>query len=210
MQTCVHSSQLQSAEMAIDPAFLAGRVALYPLDYAWAGQVLGHYRYLDKTSGSTWNAGDALSAMRWPAPDAYFVLLKIRIGTWCSLAFPGSVINPAVVKHVRNWPSNPDAQISDQGKDDSRMGNSKACFGTPFSINGTADANPFGRSGAITATVLGNGTPMQEMFSATANGGHPMVYEANEGYAIMFGERNLGGGGIAFAMEHEWAEVALY
>lgn len=209
MQTSIHSSSLQTAGMQIDPHSLAASVALFPLDYSSYGRVLGHYRFTDQTVGSTWGAGEIITAVQWMEERSYFVLLRLRIGTFCTLAFPGLVIDPMNAFSVRNWP---DAGIPQSGiiGSDARMVLSKVTVFGPLSIAGVVDAQPFGMSGAISATVLGNGTPMQDMFTPSTNGGHPMVYGANEGYTVQFGSRAMGGGAIAFAIEQEWAEVDLY
>lgn len=78
-------SLLQGVEQAVDPLFLAARIALRPLDYSdGRGTLLGHYG-VAQTSGAiaaTPTALDPHASIRW-APslsNAYCVLLRLRVG----------------------------------------------------------------------------------------------------------------------------------
>lgn len=69
---------------AVDPLFLAARIALRPLDYTAQGALLGHYG-VSQVSGAiaaTPTALDPHASIRW-APtltNTYLVLLRLRVG----------------------------------------------------------------------------------------------------------------------------------
>src|SRR5581483_10436713 len=72
-------------EQAVDPLYLASRIALRPLDYTGAGAVLGHYAVAQK-SGNTvsLSAASPVGRIRW-APSAalnnvFCVLMRLKVG----------------------------------------------------------------------------------------------------------------------------------
>lgn len=72
-------------KLAVDPLYLAARVALRPLDYTASGALLGHYAVAQK-SGATVSLGAAghIGRIRWaPASNAnntFCVLLRLKVG----------------------------------------------------------------------------------------------------------------------------------
>ena len=63
-------------EQAVDPQFLAGRIAMRPLDYSGFGSVLGHYRAIAVASGvNGLTAAQIIQSIRWNPPVAQFKVL---------------------------------------------------------------------------------------------------------------------------------------
>ena len=69
----------------VDPLFLAGRVAMCPLEYRGVGNVLGHYGVAQRSGAidgvTPLTANSHIAGVRWaPSATAYFVLLRLRFG----------------------------------------------------------------------------------------------------------------------------------
>lgn len=80
--------------LAVDPTFLAGRIALRPLDYASQGRLLGHYAVAQRSGelAATIGALGHLASLRWPAGlNAYLVLMRLRAGWSVSAAVTAAV-----------------------------------------------------------------------------------------------------------------------
>lgn len=69
--------------LAVDPTFLAARIAARPLEYAGYGRVLGHYAVAQRSGtivNSTLGALGHVASIRNPDPSAFVVLRRIKVG----------------------------------------------------------------------------------------------------------------------------------
>ena len=68
--------------LAVDPTFLAARVALRPLEYQSQGRILGHYAVAQRSGelAATIGALGHLASVRWSDATAYMVLLRLKVG----------------------------------------------------------------------------------------------------------------------------------
>lgn len=86
---------------AVDPTFLAARIAMRPLDYATKGRVLGHYSTFQRSGeiAATLGATGALASIRWPDQSltggSFAVLLGCRIGLSVSATVTAGTIEQA-------------------------------------------------------------------------------------------------------------------
>ena len=69
-------------ELAVDPTFLAARMALRPLEHASKGRVLGHYAVAQRSGelAATIGALGHLASLRWADDTTYCVLMRIKAG----------------------------------------------------------------------------------------------------------------------------------
>src|SRR5437879_1402314 len=69
-------------EQAVDPLYLAARIAMRPLDYTGQGRILGHYMTGQRSGeiAATLGAGGKLASIRWPDLSTFLVLLRLKIG----------------------------------------------------------------------------------------------------------------------------------
>src|SRR5437016_167328 len=86
-------------EQAIDPQYLAARIAMRPLDYTGQGKVLGHYAVGQRSGeiAATLGAAGKLASIRWAPPDgtSYLVLQRIKLGLSISADVTSAAIEQA-------------------------------------------------------------------------------------------------------------------
>lgn len=84
-----------TAQMEVDPTFMAARVAMRPLEYKASGRILGHYA-LQHRSGAL-NGADSLAALahvaslRWTDSTAYCVITRIK-GGWSQVTASATAV----------------------------------------------------------------------------------------------------------------------
>src|SRR5712691_7553368 len=83
-------------EMAVDPTFLAARVAIKPAEYAQNGQILGHYRQAASTAAILAGANAVLFSLRWADPSRYFVLMRLSASVTTVAAITAQRTDPLV------------------------------------------------------------------------------------------------------------------
>jgi hypothetical protein len=221
-------------ELAIDPTFLAARVAMRPLEYAAQGLVLGHFRATVIT-GTTVSMGakGILSYLRWSSPQ-YAVIERLTLNS----SYVASTITAGVVVDCAVYMRRGSTAVGSGGGAVTIGGNNQKMRGIMGSslvsdmrvattgpltapTNGTQDANPIGYTltpSTFVTTAPTSGTPATstlqiqpiDLYSWTALGAHPPVLQSGDD--IEFVEYTAGPvtGGIAFAMTYEWAEVVLF
>jgi hypothetical protein len=221
-------------ELAVDPTFLAARVALRPLEYASQGTVLGHFRATVIT-GTTVSIGakGILSYLRWTA-SSYAVIERLTLNS----AYVASTITTGVIVDAAAYIRRGSTAAGSGGNAVTIGGNNqkmRASMGASLvtdmrvattgaltaPTNGTQDANPIGYTltpSTFVTTAPVSGTPATatlgiapvDLFKWDALGAHPPVLVAGE--SVEFVEYTAGPatGGIAFAMTYEWAEVVLF
>ena len=211
--------------LAIDPTFLAARIAARPLDYEGEGQVLGHYKVGLKTgviAAAYTAAQDFVSFMWQPAISAYAVLISISVGLTISNVTDTNIVLDVQAFTGRSFT----VQATGGGavvfgaqnqKNRSTMGNSRA---NVYYANGTApltagtrtlDTQPFAAAPLPLPAVVGGCSPLVELYAWKSLGQHPEVYAPSEGFVI----QNIAAGPAATgALEYyfnlEWAEVVLF
>jgi len=225
--------------MEVDKTFLAGRIALRPLEYAGKGRVNGHYA-VAQTSGAiaaTPTALDVHASIRWAASTAYLVLMRIKCGwgvisavtTAVRMAYQASIVRNFTVDYVTGSTAINMATIAKTGAMRSSMGQSLlgtagpriTTTGAMTGQTGILDAAPFASTnwpGILssnatgTAVLMGLGFSgnMQTLYECTGNGQHPVVLAENEGVAVQLVHTGWATGTLGFNCVWEWAEVEVF
>ena len=213
--------------LAVDPTFLAARVAFRPLDYQGEGQVLGHYKVGLKTGAiaATLGAASDLVSFQWnPTISAFAVLMSITAGVVVDSTVSVGVPMDIEVFNVRSF----SVQAAAGGaavafgaqnqKNRSTMGSSLASIWYANSTTKltagtyTADALPFVAApfNPPTNTVAGNASSLIELYAWKGLGEHPEVYGVQEGFVVRNVAAGPATGTISYYVNLEWAEVVLF
>ena len=221
-----NQGSIAPAEMAIDPMFLAARVALRPLDYSGAGRVLGHYRAAGFTAAGLFTAGVNLANLRFADNASFCVPLRIRASLAVAAIVTGQRLDPLGLFVARGYSaqettnltalvltgSNAKMRTAPMGTTNVTLGVANAAAGLTGGTR-AIDSNPIGiagLSGAAAIAGLGTGLPITELYSAVAAGGHPLVLGVNEGLLLQWGATALATGTVVVGWEVEWAEVVVF
>lgn len=221
--------------LAVDPTFLAARVALRPLEYAQVGQVLGHYGCA-QVSGATVSIGAAgiLGSIRWSDSTRFLVLMGLRAGwavtgavtlaavmdlqasiargftvdftTASTAAALGSVANTNKMRMTMG--------TSLMGANGPRIATTTVMSGNTY----TLDAFPFAvtvwanqpSGNATVSQAVGVAGAMQDVYNWNKLGQHPVVLSANEGIILRAISAPVVSGSIQYYFEWTWAEVAIF
>jgi hypothetical protein len=221
--------------LAVDPTFLAARVALRPLDYANVGQLLGHYA-ATQVSGATVSLGAAAhsASLRWTDTTRFLVLMRIKAGWSVTGAVTAAtpmdmqavIARGFSVDFTTNSTQLSLAAVTNTNKMRAGMGTSLLGASGPrilttAAMSGqtlTADVAPFAitvwnnqPSGNATVTqAVGVSGPMQTIYEWTALGQHPVVLTANEGVLLQPVTAGPTTGTVKYYVQWEWAEVLIF
>lgn len=214
------------AEQAIDPMFLAARIALKPHDYSGSGRVLGHYRAAGYTAAALFTAAVNLANMRFTDNASFCVPLRIRVAAAVAAAVTAQRLDPLGLLVARAYTAQETTNLTALTLTGNNAKMRTTPMGTPNATIGVAnlaagltggtrtiDANPIGiasLSGAGAIAGLGTGLPTTEIYSAVAAGTHPLVLAANEGLLLQWGATALATGTVVVGLEVEWAEVVVF
>ncbi len=226
-------------ELAVDPTFLAGRIALRPLEYAAAGEVLGHYSAV-QISGSTLTLAiaDVVASLRWFDLSHYLVLTRIKVAWACNSAVPAATTMDLAATVVRSfitdYSSNNTrlslATITNTNKMRASMGTSllgilgpQIC--TTAGMTGSAavaDAAPFAvtvwpwlQESNVTGTTLAGsaanaGVP-DDLYNVKNFGQHPLVLSALEGVKLtLLTAGPITSGSVKYYVQWDWTEVKVF
>lgn len=230
MQTKIIGSSNQGAiapaEQAVDPMFLAARIALRPLDYSGSGRVLGFYRAAGFTAAGLFTAGVNLANFRITDASALAVILRARVTVAVAAAVTAQRLDPVGLFIARAYTVQETTNLTaltltgNNGKmRTSPMGTALATVGVANAAAGltggtrTIDANPIGLaglSGNAAIAGLGTGLPTTALVDASDAGNHPPVLAANEGLVLQWGATALATGTVVVGVEVEWAEVVVF
>lgn len=221
----------------VDPLFLAGRVAMCPLEYKGVGSILGHYSVAQRSGAiaATLGALAHSASIRWSDSTRYFVLLRIKVGlTTISAVTAGvetvfraiicrsfSVDFTTNITQIDMTQANTNKMRANMGP--SLLGTKGPCILTTAAMSGqtlTADAAPFAMvtfqnpspslgASAVTNQV-GCGTPMQTLYECTSPYQHPPVLTANEGILVQPVVAQAASGTWALHVQWDFAEVNLF
>lgn len=222
----------------VDPLFMAGRVAMAPLEYKGVGSVLGHYAVAHRSGSiaATLGALAHSASVRWSDSTRYMVLLRIKVGITIITAvtaavetvFRAIIARGFSVDFTTNSTATDMATIVNTNKMRANMGASLMTTNGPrilttAAMSGqtlTADAAPFAMTtfenpsptlGASAVTnQVGCGTPMQTLYECTSPYQHPIVLAANEGVVIQPVVAQCATGTWALQVAWEWVEVNLF
>lgn len=223
-------------EMEVDKTFLAGRIAMRPLEYASKGRVLGHYATAQRSGelAATIGALGHLASIRWANDNAFCVLMRIKAGYSVSAAITAAVemniraiiVRGFTVDFTTAATACNMAAISDTNKMRKTMGTSlMGTAGPRISTTAvqsgqtlTADANPFAmavwdNNNIITGTVtqpVGIGFPTQTLYECTSPYQHPVVLSQYEGVVLQPITAGPGTGTYALYTQWEWSEVEVF
>ena len=213
--------------LAVDPTFLAARVAFRPLDYQGEGQVLGHYKVGLKTGAiaATLGAASDLVSFQWnPTISAFAVLMSISVAVAIQTGVTTGVPLDLEAFNVRSFTVQAAAGGgavtfgAQNQKNRSTMGSSLANIWYANSTTKltagtyTADSLPFATTplNSVSPTVVGSASPLTELYSWKALGQHPEVYGVQEGFVIRNIAAGPASGAINYYFNLEWAEVVLF
>ena len=213
--------------LAVDPTFLAARIAARPLEYAGEGQVLGHYKVGLKTGTFTagFTAAQDIAAFQWsPAISAFAVLTRVTVGYVIVATTTESSPPDIQMFNARGFTAQDTGGAavvfgSQNQKNRSTMGNSRASV---YYANGTAPLTAGTRTldslpvavapfNMPTDTTAGNASSLIELYAWKGLGQHPEVYSPSEGFII----QNITAGPAvtgtcSYYVNLEWAEVVLF
>ncbi len=228
------------AELAVDPTFLAARIALKPHEYAGQGKVLGHYGVCQQSGAvvnSTLLALGHLGSIRWSDPSTYLVLLRIRVG--CNIQ---TIMTAALTTDIRaivargfsvdfttastaiNMATPAKTNAMRSSMSNSLMGINGPRICTTVVMSGqtfTADAAPFAVqyfqlhyptnvTGTVVTQSVGPTAPVTDLYNCTLNGQHPLVLSNNEGVILQNITAGNADGKITYTFGWEFAEVVVF
>lgn len=225
--------------MEVDPTFLAGRIAMRPLDHVAGGRILGHYA-VEHRSGelaATIGALGHLASIRWTDSTAFCVLTRIKVGYSISAAVTTAVqmnmravfargfsVDFATARTLTNLAAIPKANAMRASMNGSLMGVNGPAISTTTVMSGqtlTADTDGFaftvwpalvGTNGTGTAVALpvGMAGEMKTLYECTSPYQHPVVLSQNEGVIIQPITAGPASGTFAIYVQWEWAEVEVF
>lgn len=211
------------AEQVVDGTFGAGRVSIKPAEYAYNGQVLGHYALAAVSGATTILASGALIyAFRWAQANAVAQLHRITVSAQVSTAFTTAQTIDIDAINVRGWLNSDTGGTSllffpQSNKTRSNMGNSLINSGdlriasTTALAAGTknADASPFASAALMSSTtVVGAAAPPIDLYNAAATPGqYPMTYALNEGFNLRIVTTQVTPGAVKYYIRVDWAEL---
>lgn len=226
-------------QLEVDPMFMAGRVAMRPLDFKKNGRVLGHYS-INQRSGelaATIGALEHLAAFHWTQDDAFAVLLRLRVG-WSISAAQTVVVEMnlrAVLAHAfsvaftsdetaANMLVPPKAGAMSSAMSSSLMGTAGPQISAADSMTGqtaTIDTNGIGSvvwpshystngTGTIVTSDVGDAGKMHTLYECTSPYQHPIVLSQNEGVIIQNITAGPASGTFAIYVDWTWAEVEVF
>ncbi|SRR5712691_4424938 len=224
-------------ELAVDPTFLAARVALRPLDFAQLGQILGHYR-VSFITGTTVSIGAAgiLAYLRWTDASRFLVLMRAEVGISVPAAITAATVVDCGIFVARGSTAagaggGAIGLTNNNQKLRVNMGSSlvtDARVATTAALTrptgATADTQAMGACAfpmlsaptlgatANTAVAVGAGGSYanQVLYKVDAAGQHPIVLSLNEHTEIQEITAGPVTGGIKWYITMEWAEVVLF
>ncbi len=214
-------------EMAVDPTFLAARIALRPLEYQADGMLLGHYAVAQKSGAFTgWAAAANAGSLRW-APslsNIYLVLMRLKWGFVTNATATAGVYDVGayiargftVDFTANSTPINmatvPNTNAMRKTMSTSQMGANGPRICTTAGMTGqtaTLDNAPFAFGLAnVTGTTVGISS-FQTIYEYTALSQHPVVFSANEGVILQMLTASAGGTFNVY-FQYEFAEVAVF
>lgn len=226
-------------EIEVDPTFMAARIAMRPLEYNFAGRVLGHYAVQQRSGElvATIGALGHLASFRWAQNDAYAVILRIRAGWSISAAVTTAVeMNlRAVLAHAfsvdfttaataANMIVPPKAGAMSSNMGNSLMGATGPRISTTTVQSGqtlTADTNgfasavwlaryPTNSTGVAVAQAVGDAGEMKVLYECTSPYQHPVVLGNAEGVIIQPITAGPATGTYAIYVDWEWVEVEVF
>lgn len=231
-------TQGPGTELGVDPTTLAAHVALKPIEYAGAGAVLGHYSTAQQSGAVTaMAAGGHTASFRWTDASRYAVILRIRVGYSIASAVTAAVPMDMRAIVARGFSVDFSANntqlslaaVTNTNKMRASMGTSLLgtkgpVICTTAAMSGqtlTLDSAPFAicswptifaQNGAGTAVALpvGNGGPVQDLYTCTSFGQHPVVLSANEGVIIQPAQVAPADGTWKYTVQWDWVEVATF
>ncbi len=215
------------AELAIDPTFLAARVALRPLEFASDGSMLGHYAVGTKSGNFTgWAAAANAGSLRW-APslsNIYLVLMRLKWGFVTQATATAGVydVGAYIARGFTvdftgnstpvNMATVPNSNAMRRTMSSSQMGANGPRVCTTAGMTGqtaTLDSAAFAFGVAnVTGTTVGISS-FQTLYEYTSLAQHPVVLSSNEGVVCQMLAASAGG---TFNVYFQWefAEVAVY
>jgi hypothetical protein len=229
MQTKIIGSANQGAiapaEQAVDPLFLAARVALRPLDYTGAGRVLGHFRVGMRTAAIAPAGNGVMGNIRWTDTGSYLVLIRALVGISVITAVTAQRTDPLQLMFSRAYTASETTSVTaitiSGNNNKMRTSPMNSSLVTQLAVasaaagltggTSTNDANSLGLASISPALVaIGSGMPMQALYEADTLYGHPPVLAANEGLKVLWGTTTLATGTVTVDMVLSWAEVVLF
>jgi hypothetical protein len=219
----------------IDKSHFASRVSLRPLDHADAGGIIGGHFWMAATFTNTAAAfgvaGQQLFSVRWADSRLLMVLKRVTIQTSLTTVAAGLAVLDYDIIKATSFSTNPSggtaislATTSQKSRSSTMNGSLLATSGAIQISSGAAltpgtqtlDTQPFGYACCLTQTATSPAagvvypTPLQSLYELRDFGQHPMIFGANEGFAI----RNVGAYQAALVARHGilmvWAEVPSY
>jgi hypothetical protein len=217
-------------EMAVDPTFLAARVAIRPLEYQNQGSVYGHYKANLIFSNAAAITTTPLLTLRWaPSAPAWLVLTKFRLmGAALTTVFTTQQVVDIGATVARNF------SAADTGGSSLLPAVSKS-FAARTSMGGTLlqqlmaataaispgtrtlDSAPFCAAAMPTTsnTVATGGTPLTtsgpiDLYKYDSPAEHPVVLGNQEGIVFNVPNSMAAGGVVKWYIQLEWAEVGLF
>lgn len=216
-------------EQLTDASFGASRVSLRPLDYAFQGRVLGHYRVASPTGLLTAaggvSAGNPIFAFRWTDTSSFAVLERVTLGFVISTAFAAAQVIDVDCIEARGW------TVSDTGgtalmpssanagtnrvraiMNPSVIGDMRIASTTVLTAGTrTLDANPFAAGAMIQSNTAGSGQQNIDLYVLNAAGQHPIVFTTNEGFVVRNVTTWAAMAAVGkFYVTVDWAEVEGY
>jgi hypothetical protein len=207
-------------ELGVDPTFQAGRFSIRPLDYAIAGQVLGHFEVAGTTTAAAPTANSILFSLRWADPSRFFVLQRLSAFISVVTAVTAQRVDPMVATIQRAYTASETTNAgsilptANSNKRRVSMGSTlvtqMAVATAAAGISGgtkTADAFPFASLPVPSIVAIGSGTPQDDFIRADQLNFHPLTLSNNEGITVAWGGTTLATGTVEVSFVIGWAEV---
>lgn len=226
-----NTTGVPGVEQVVDPTFGASRVSIRPLDYAFEGRVLGHYRVAAPTglvagSGLTGQpAGSIIYSFQWTDTSAIAVLSRLSVGFALNTAGAAQIYDvdcilarqytTAASAGTRLLPAAPvGSNRVRKLMNPSLVSDLRIAAATRLTAGtATLDASPFGISPMNqNNNVSGEAQFSVDLYALNMTGQHPIIIRQNEGFLVRLVTAWPNGSAIVatFYVTTEWAEVTGY
>ena len=215
--------QVPGVELGVDPTFASARVSQRPLEFAQAGQVLGHYRATASTAAIAPAASSALFNFRWGDASRFCILQRLSVSVTVITAVTAQRTDPIFGIVQRAYTANETTNVTavtvsgNTGKARTNMGSSLVSqIGVASAAAGisggtkTGDGTGFSSAALTGLGALGTGLLTTELIVADPSTFHPIVFGPNEGFILTWGATALATGTVTVNVSLGWAEAVLY
>lgn len=213
------TTAVEGTECLIDPTFGALRITTRPLEFAANGRIMGHYALAAATGGTNVIAGGGvIFSFRWTDSSSIAVVYRVEVNAGVTAAFTlGQPLDcDLIVARAFTASDTGGTALTPTGQSNKmRTGLMTSSLLADARIATTAalgagtktlDAQALGIAAFAGSAAGSVGTPTDLIFTA-ANGEHPLVLAANEGFNLRIITTQGAAGAVKYYVRVNWAET---